>query len=335
MGSDGYPRRDSLGGGRITGLETVRLTDIDFSDLTYRITTRSSVDDLAASIDRIGLLVPPLLKPQGGRLIIVSGFLRLGALRQQGTEATAARMISPQLDPLACAHCAIAENRWQRPLNMLETARAMALLAGTAADPGQLAAEAAAAGLPANTGMIDKLLLAAELPAAVQAPLADGGIGLAMALELGRHSDDFSSACATMFGHLRLGLNRQRELLGLMTEIAARDDVTPFDLFQMDGIQQVLADTELDRPQKIGRIRDWLYHRRYPRLAAAEEAFRQNCRRLKLGEHIQLKPPRFFESDRYAIQLHFRTVGELKERVQRLESVCHDAVLRDVLMRDQ
>lgn len=335
MGSDDHhPGGLSTDGGGITRLETASLADIDFSDLTYRISTRSGVSELAASIRRIGLLVPPLLKPNGDRLTIVSGFLRLEACRRLGIETTGARMIPPQWDGLACAHCAVAENSCQRPLNPLETARAVALLAAAVADRERLAAEAAAAGLPSNAGMIAKLLRVVKLPTAVQSRLADGSIGLAMALELGRHSEDFGTACAGMFGHLRMGLNRQREMLGLMTEISARDDVTPFELFEMDGIQRILGDPDLDRPQKIGRIRNCLYHRRFPRLADAEDAFRENRRRLKLGENIQLKPPRFFESDRYAIHMRFRTVADLRTLVKRLESACNNAVLKELLSRN-
>jgi ParB family chromosome partitioning protein len=323
-----------MDGGRVTRLETVSLADIDFSDLTYRVSSRSGVGELASSIHRIGLLVPPLLKPSGDRLTIVSGFLRLEACRRLGIETTGARMVPPDWDGLACAHCAVAENRCQRPLNPLETARAMALLAAAVADRKRLAAEAAVAGLPSNAGMIAKLLRVVKLPGAVQSRLADGTIGLAMALELGGHSEDFGTACAGMFGDLRMGLNRQREVLGLMTEISARDDVTPFEVFEMDDIQRVLGDADLDRPQKIGRIRNWLYHRRYPRLAGAEDAFRQNRRRLKLGENIQLKPPRFFESDRYAIHMRFRTVADLRTLVKRLESACDSAVLKELLRRN-
>jgi ParB family chromosome partitioning protein len=285
------------------------------------------------SIRRIGLLVPPLLKPAGEKLIIVSGFLRLKACRQLGLHTVGARLVPEAFDAAACAHCAVAENGLQRQLNPLEAARGMAMLAAVIEDDQALSAEAAAAGLPGNFDMIAKLLQVSRLPAAVQGHLADGSIGVAMALELGRQPKEFSTACAEIFSELRVGLNRQRELLGLIVEISARDDLPPLDLVRMDVLQNIIGNADLERPQKINRIRDWLYHRRYPRLALAEDAFEEKRKRLKLGNNIQLKPPRFFESDRYTFSLQFSGIEELQEQLKRIESATGDAHLKDILSR--
>ena len=333
MASDYHSGNHPDGEREIVRLSTIRLVDVDFSDTSYRISTRSDISDLVESIRRIGLLVPPLLKPAGEKLIIVSGFLRLNACRQLGIETASARLVPQAFDTLACAHCAVAENGLQRQLNPLEAARGISLLADAVSDEQKLPAEAAAAGLPGNFDMIAKLLQVVELPAAVQARLADGSIGVAMALELGRQSTEFSSACAEIFSELRVGLNRQREILGLINEISARDGVSPLDLIRMDVLQDVIEDADLERPQKISRVRDWLYHRRYPRLADAEDAFAENRKQLKLGKNIQLKPPRFFESDRYTVSLQFSSTEELQEQLKRIESVTDDAHLKDILSR--
>ena len=84
---------------------------------------------------------------------------------------------------------------------------------------------------------------------------------------LGSETVEFSTICAGIFGELRIGLNRQREILLFMSEIAARDGILPLDLITDAAIEKILADADLDRPLKVHRIRDWLYHRRYPNLA--------------------------------------------------------------------
>lgn len=333
MASDFQLEEHQTGQREIVRLNSIRLVDVDFSDTAYRISTRTDITDLIRSIDRIGVLVPPLLMPAGEKLKIISGFLRLKACRQLGIETTSARLIPQSYKALDCAHCAVAENSLQRSLNPLEAARGMALLAGAVPDKKTLSTEAAAAGLPANPDVIDKLLQVTRLPVIVQNCLADNTIGIAMALALGEQSAEFSSACAEIFRALRIGLNRQREILGLITEISARDDVTPMDLIRMDAVQEIIGDAELERPQKVSRIRDWLYHRRYPHLAGAEDHFENERRQLKLGNHIQLRPPRFFESNRYALSMEFSSIEDLRGLLKQLDSISKDDHLRQILSR--
>ena len=317
----------------LAGSAVIELRKVDFSDSTYRITTRTAVADLIESIERFGVLVPPLVKPVGDRFKIISGFLRLEACRQLGVETTGVRLVAADCPDLVCAHCAIAENGLQRRLNPLETARAVALLATTVPEKKRLPAEAIAAGLTDNPDMIAKLLQVVKLPEAVQAHLAEGAIGMAMALALGRETAEFGTKCAGIFGDLRIGLNRQREILLLLSEIATRDDVLPLDIIEHDAIAEILSDADLDRPLKVNRIRDWLYHRRYPNLASAEDTFAERRSRLKLGKDIQLKAPRNFESDRYTISIQFSSVEDIRALLKRIERISDDSNMKAILSR--
>ncbi len=323
------------GGSTPVSFGVIELARVDFSDTTFRITTRTDISELVLSIGCMGVLVPPLVKPDGDRLIIVSGFLRLDACRSLNLTTVTARLIPADASELSCARCAVAENRLQRQLNPLEMARGVALLAASVPEEGLLAAEVAAAGLSSNPDMTAKLLLAAKLPAAVQARLVDGTIGLAMALMLGDQAPEFSSACADLFGQLGIGLNRQREILGLISEIAARDEISPLDLIGQGAIRKIYTDADLERPLKVRMIRDWLYSRRYPNLARAQERFEEHRSRLKLGNRIQLKAPRFFESDQYTLSLQFSDIEGLRACLKRMEGVIDDPCLQDILSRSQ
>ncbi len=60
-------------------IETVKLTNIDCTDNTYRITTETNIDDLTASIKKTGLLNPPLLLENNSEYRIVCGCRRIGS----------------------------------------------------------------------------------------------------------------------------------------------------------------------------------------------------------------------------------------------------------------
>ena len=58
-------------------LKSVPLRHVDTSDDTYRITTRTDIDDLLASIPREGVLNPPFVVAKPNGFAIVSGFRRI------------------------------------------------------------------------------------------------------------------------------------------------------------------------------------------------------------------------------------------------------------------
>ena len=321
MASDAAGERDPAGPAAAAATDTARLDRVDFSDTTYRVSTGSAPPALVASIRRLGVLVPPLVREAGDRIVVISGFKRLDACRQLGIASLPARWMPAGAGGLDCARCAIAENALQRPLNLLEQARGAALLAAAVPGENDLAAEAAAAGLPAGPDIIAKLIRVGRLPAGLKAMLAGGAIGLSMALALGRREPEFAVPLAEIFGRFRIGRNRQREILELITEIAARDDRRPLELLACEQARKILADEGLEKPLRARLFRDWLYAVRYPELAAAEAAFAARRKRLKLGTGIQLLPPDSFESDQYTFTVRFRDLAELKDRLKRLDRI--------------
>ena len=63
--------------------QTVKLSEIDHADDTYRITTQTDVSDLKQSFKRVGLLNPPFLIENNSSYTVVSGFRRIEACRVQ------------------------------------------------------------------------------------------------------------------------------------------------------------------------------------------------------------------------------------------------------------
>ena len=61
-------------------LAVIELCKVDFSDSTYRITTWTDIGRLIKSIDRIGVLVPPLVKPAGDQIEDHQWFSAIGCL---------------------------------------------------------------------------------------------------------------------------------------------------------------------------------------------------------------------------------------------------------------
>jgi len=292
------------------GSRFVALADIDSGDERFRITTRRESGDLLASIRRFGLLTPPLLTPAGTGFIIVSGFRRLNACRQLGWDSAVARVL-PKASAYECALMAIAENSLARPLNLIEISRALNLLEQTAPGGRTNDSDASTLGLPTHPSVTVRLKRLCRLPIDVQDGVQEDAISFAMACELGRLEDDLGIAFARLFRRLKPSLNKQREIVSLVLEIAVRENIDPRQVLEECGLAQTMGPSEPDRNQEIHVLRRRLRQRRFPTLAAAEENFLARRQRLKLGAGIQLAPPRDFEGTGFTLSLSFQSVEEV------------------------
>jgi hypothetical protein len=181
--------------------------------------------------------------------------------------------------------------------------------------------DAAALGLPTHAGLAAKLKPLCRMPEEVQAAVLENAVSFAMACEIGRLEEGAAVAVARLFRRLKTSLNKQREIVTLVSEIACREGRHSRDVLSEAGLLRVQDAEDLDHNQKTQRIRRLLRQRRFPALAAAEDRFHALRQRLKLGENLQLAPPRDFEGTRFTLTLNFERleeVGRLRAQLDEL-----------------
>ena len=239
--SDGRQESKSIIPVPLARSDTVSLTDIDTQDTTYRITTCNQMEDLLDTIPSLGLLHPPVLIENTSGYAVVSGFRRIAACRQLGWKSVSARIHSADQDRFQIAQLAIADNSLQRPLNLIETSRALNLLMDTSPNRQQLEKAALALGLPVNPSMVMKVQQLCRLAIPIQEGILSDTISLSMALELGKVDAKDAEMLVALFNRLQLGLNKQRELLLLVSEIAKREDISIQQLIdELDHLSNML-----------------------------------------------------------------------------------------------
>jgi ParB family transcriptional regulator, chromosome partitioning protein len=298
----------------------IPMADIDLGDERFRITTRRRSDDLNLSIGRLGLQAAPLVLPGAPGFIVVSGFRRIAACRSLGWDSIRAWVIQ-KASPYECARKAIAANSLERPLNLIEISRALQLLDQYAPDGQALPEDAAALGLPTHAGMAARLKTLCRLPAEVQDAVLEEAVSFAMACEIRRMEAGLAVAYARLFRQLKTSLNKQREIVTLVAEIACREGIDPGQVLAEDRLSLILDAQDLDRNQKTQRIRRLLRQRRFPALVAAEDNFLSLRQRLKLGDHLQLAPPKDFEGTRFTLTLDFESLEEVRRLRVKLDEL--------------
>jgi ParB family chromosome partitioning protein len=292
--------------------QTISLDKIDLQNEEFRITTGTEDDDLQASIGQLGLISPPVLIKRNSAYVIVSGFRRISVGRKLGWPETLARILDPETDTLGCVRIAIADNALSRPLNLIETSRALHKLSSSISDIKQLSKAAESCGLPGSYSIIHKIKGLCLMPTAIQHGILNDTISLSMANHLAGLEHDDALVFAGLFERFKLSLGKQREIVTLISEIAHRDDLSIGQVLAHDKIQFVLNNEELDRGHLERELRTFLRQWRYPRIVKAENSYNSHLKKLKLGPNIKLTPPREFEGSGYSLTLTFSSLADLK-----------------------
>jgi ParB family chromosome partitioning protein len=311
--------------------KTLQLSGIDSADNTYRITTQTAIDDLVVSIKNTGLIHPPLLIKKKPRFLIVSGFRRIATYRQLGLPDIAARIFDTEADPLEYVKLAITDNSLQRPLNLIEISRSLNMLSLFFKDYDDLAETASALALPDNPSVIKKIIRVCHLPWTIQNSILSNTISLPMALELGKLSKHVAVDFAKLFRDLNLSLNKQREIITIVKEIALRENVSIRQLLEGEYFLAIRNDTELNKTQKSQILRWHLKQRRFPSIERAEKEFEKNVKAMRLGRDVKLIHPDNFEGTNYTLCLNFKNINELKNRRETLEKMIAHPSLRKIL----
>ena len=310
----------------------ISMDDIDAGDLTYRITTRSDVEDLLGSIQKIGLIQPPVLAGGSGHAI-VCGFRRIAACRKLGWTRITARVLEKTTDRFKIAQLSIADNALQRSLNLVETSRALKLLDDFGSDNQQRTEAARALGLPISPSIAPAVKKICLLPLPIQKSVLNDSINLSMALELGALEPLAAEGLVRLFEQLKVGLNKQRELLLLLKEIAEREEATIPHLIAEKSLQKILKSVEIDRAVKRQKVRSYLRQRRFPAITKAETEYRKWVKQLKLGSHINLTPPKDFEGNTFSMNLRFNNRRELSDLNKKIEEIIQHPALGKILDR--
>lgn len=311
--------------------KTVKLSQIDSKDDTFRITTEANIDDLMTSIKNVGLLNLPLLIKKNVTYTIVCGFRRIETCRRLGWSDLEARILASDTKGLECAKYAIIDNAFHRPLNLIEKSRAIEMLSVFIKDNSSLAKELPSLGLPENQAVTKKIKNLCHLSQPIQDSILSNTISLSMALELGKLTQDAGETFAKIFNLLKLSLNKQREIITLIKEIALREDVSIMDVLEDGNLQAILTNEDLDRNQKTRKIRIYLNQRRFPAVTNAQKKFEKHLNELKLGSGTKLIPPEHFEGTTYTLKLSFKNLIELKDRKTTIDAIIQNPSLKKIL----
>jgi ParB/RepB/Spo0J family partition protein len=308
-------------------LQSIALSSIDSEDGTFRITTQTEVQELVVTIQQLGLMHPPILKQYDTRYRIISGFRRIAACRHTGWSKVPAFILNPDTHDDICALIAIADNSFQRPLNLVEISRSLNLLSCYFKEDKLQLKFASLLGLSKHRRHIKKIEKIFHLPEPIQDAILSETISLAVAMDLAEAMDsaelepDTGVELVKLFEQLGIGMNKQRQLMVMFREIALRENITVKQLLGHKAMRKILDSSELDRVQKSRQINSFLQQRRYPTITRTGKEFEAQVKKFQLGNSATLAPPRDFEGTTYTLTLRFDSHADLLDHQSKLDRI--------------
>ena len=297
------------------------MDQINTGDRTFKITTQTEKTELVQSIRAIGLLQPPVLIKTGRDLSIICGFRRIDACETLNITRIPARVLPSHFPKMTCAQIAVADNASQRSLNIVEQSRAYALISKLADHSTAWKKIVESTGLACSQTAMDRVIPVAGMPVSMQDAILEGSIALPIALHINRLAHDDAMALCSLFRQVTPGLNIQRELLELISEISSRDDIPITRLLAQSDISDIIANADFSAPQKVQHLRMLLKTKRFPELSKAEAAYNRKVKTLKLDPRVQIHPPHFFEGTAYRLSLTIDSRSQLKSLQSELDKL--------------
>jgi len=119
-----------------------------------------------------------------------------------------------------------------------------------------------------------------------------------------------------LFSILKPGINKWRDVLELVNEVAARENTTQENILSHDDIQRIL--TAPDQPKKYDDIHEILYNLRYPVLSKMRKQIACALDKMELDEKTKFRFQDTFESNVLKLELKFQSEKELSQQVEKI-----------------
>ncbi len=288
----------------------------------YIFTYRPGSAELAASIEKTGLLTAPFLQEvEGGGCRIVCGSLRIKAVRSLGWKSVDAFVAGPgEWTDADCLSRSILENRWHRGFNEVEKALLFTRL--TDRFPSLLPGLADALGeglkVPQRPEALEPYRFLLSLPEAILLEIAGNKIVLAQALLLREFPAGVRPGFFRIMTECGLTIQEARKAAEWIREIAGREGRRVIDLVRDEAILGIINE-KADPRRKARRLFAVLTRRRHPLLESWRARFlaaRSQVSAQDRGIRISHDPT--FETSRIKVQIEASSESEFNRRLAAL-----------------
>lgn len=315
---------------------TIECSQIDFDDTSFLMSYPLASRKILKSIGTIGVLQPILVSESSyqERYQIITGFRRAYACRELGFDTVNANIYP--LDPknrLTAFSLVLYENASHRTFNDIEKSLILTKLVGQfqCSRDDVIQNYMPILELSPSAKVLDIYLKIADFEEEIKHYIATHELPMSLFELLANLSPDDRTAVFTLISTLKLGVNKIKELLIYLDEIALRDGCSIHRVLDDKHIQEILTHKRYSGPQKTEHVRRIIREKRYPQLTDLEHKYKKRLKQLQLPRGLQLKTDKFFEDDELSASFRFQTPEQLKTFADELLQLSQKKKLQDLL----
>jgi len=302
----------------------VPYSKIDFSDTSYQLlpfSQEQTNNELRISIQKFGILQPPLLLEQSSEnFIILSGKQRLQLLvHTEETDVTALVLSTGYREqPEILFHLLLEHQLQGSPLSVIEQAVFFKKVQNSLSEE-ELLHFLPILGYKKKTHIPGELISLLQLDPIVQRQLHNGTLSLRSGKKLLGFNVYDQQALAKIIKKFKMGGSKQQKLIDLFFELSKRLKTSVDQL--ITSWQQAEKDKQGNGPQKTAALLNWLQQQCCPLSIAAEEDFQKFYRQLKLLPCTRLSHTPSFEDDQLDLLVKFSSKKELQKKWPQLKKI--------------
>jgi len=297
----------------------ISLEDIDFDDEAFCLAYPCRAQNLLDSIDLVGIIHPPVLRKKKDQYQIICGRGRLKAAKRLGIPQTLCKILPSWINDLTCLTISFEENRNTRGFNIIEQALVVEKFLHFLTEEEVIKKILPRLGYSKAYKNLQFLLALNFLEEEAKKLLLEDIITPHLALQLlGLEAQD-RHQIISLFGMLRPGSNRQRQILEILKDLAQREDKSITEILRQPAIKEIITDQRLSAPQKTEKLYLLLKKWWQPLLTRREEEFKKLTQRLSIPG-MRLSPSPSFERDSILLQIEFKDLKDLKQKWTSLAS---------------
>jgi hypothetical protein len=299
--------------------KNLSLKEIFLEDERFRISYYFSLEKLILSIQKVGLLNPPLVALRDKRFILVSGWKRVLACIKLSLSSLPVFVIEEE-DELKTFLAAFYENLATREFSLLERSEILSRLKRFGEDDKKIVQDyLPVLDIPSTLSHLESYLAFSKLESGVKRVIHQKNMPFSSAkLLVGFTPQERKSILPLL---LPSGQNRMKEILEDLKEISRRNDTAPKKILSSKEILNIMESEKLSPLQKADKIRLILRKKRYPALSSRRESFDALLKKLQLPKTIAVKPSPFFEEDNFLVNFSFGNRKELKTNLLKLQEL--------------
>jgi len=257
---------------------------------------------LATSIDRLGLLHPPLVQRHGEEYIILSGRKRILAADQLGMQEIPCLVVEDTISDSMKWEILLTHALIGSQLSFVEQAHLFAK-AGQEIKDEQLLALLPILGHKKNPQLLHTFSRSLSLVQAAVKALHRGCLQPKSIDLLDKCQPQDQETLIELIDSFRLGGSKQRNLILLALDLTRRHNVSLREI--IEEWQKERKGSKTNQPQQVADLFSWLAAKQAPRHHKAQQEFKKFVREIQLPASCSLSPTASFEDEQLTLAIRF------------------------------